>query len=279
MINPEKCTIIIPHLGESAGEEYSIEQCIRSLMETVPQMKFLIAKNGPKECAHSSDVWVSQQDQGTAVNAAVATTDTEWIFVTNSDMVYPSGWWENLTSGLPDEIMCVSPKLIEPRPGAPTFGVYFCGGAGGDFDKQKWLEYAKNYTGQGLRTGFNLPFLIKRELWDTIGGYDINYRPWGSNSDSDLEYKIRLAGIQPMQNTNCIVYHFGQTSGTFSPDNRGFWDKNWHYFINKWGIERASSPDIWTATFKIPVDQLKYRPSWMWKYVTTINKQEEPINP
>ena len=60
----------------------------------------------------------------------------------------------------------------------------------------------------GLRTGFNLPFLIKRELWDMVGGYDINYDPWGSNGDSDLEYKIRLAGVQPYQNTNSIVYHF-----------------------------------------------------------------------
>src|SRR5204863_406780 len=82
--------------------------------------------------------------------------------------------------------LCLSPILIEPQKGAPTFEVFFAGGAGGDFDKQKFLKYAENRPTPivpSLRTGFNLPFLIRKDLWDTIGGYDINYDPWGSNGD------------------------------------------------------------------------------------------------
>lgn len=269
MIDPNKVTIIIPHLGSNPEEEYAIEQCVLSLKESVPQIKGIVAKNGESKCIHSSDVSVKNQGQCKAVNAAVATTNTEWIFVTNSDMIYASGWWEKLTSLIMDE-MCVSPILVEPRPGAPTFQVQPFGGAGGDFDRNHWLDYASRYFtlggGSGLRKGFNLPFLMKRELWDIIGGYDIDYDPWGSNGDSDLEYKIRLAGIQPMQNTNCIVYHFSQTSGTFHPDNHGFWEKNYAYFTRKWGFERASSPTIWTADFEIPMDKLLYKPEWMNKY-------------
>ena len=208
---------------------------------------------------------------GTAVNAAVATTNTEWIMVSNDDMIYPFGWWEELTFPMEgrEEIMCISPKLIEPRDGAPTFEKQFFGGAGGDFNKVGWLEFARSYEKKviPLRAGFNLPFLIKRELWDTIQGYDINYRPWGSNADSDIEYKIRLAGVQPYQNTNCIVYHFSNTTPTFSSENRPYWQKNWDYFIEKWGFERAgTSEGIWEATFDIPEDKLKYRPSWKGKY-------------
>jgi GT2 family glycosyltransferase len=262
MIDFDKVTIIIPHLGESANEEYSIEQCVRSLIETVPQMKILIAKNGVNNCTHASDVWTKKQGQGIAVNAAVATVNTEWIMVSNSDMVYPPNWWENLTNGLSDDVLCVSPKLIEPRPGALTFGIYFCGGAGGDFDKEKWLNFAKDYQGQGLRTGFNLPFLIKRDVFNLIGQYDINFDPWGSNSDSCLQTRIMLAGIQPMQNTNAIVYHFSQTSGTGNPENRPFWQRNWDYYINKYGFERKSSPDIWTSQNIIDYDKLKFHPWW-----------------
>ena len=80
--------------------------------------------------------------------------------------------------------------------------------------------------------------------------------------DSDLEYKIRLAGVQPYQNTNTIVYHFSQTSGSFSPENQPYWTKNWNYFIEKWGFPRADSPKIWEANFDIPEDKLKYRPFW-----------------
>src|SRR3990167_2529113 len=277
MIDTSQVSIVIPHLGSTKEQEYALEQCRTSLTEIVPNIKILVAKNG-SECAHNGDIWVREQDQGTAVNAAVATTNTEWIMVSNDDMIYAPKWWERLTEYLSDNVLCVSPKLIEPnQQHAPTFDYYFCGGAGGDFDKPKWLEFAKimiqpqegmsqSPSRHELRTGFNLPFLIKRELWDTIGGYDINYDPWGSNSDSDLEYKIKLAGVQSYQNTNCIVYHFSNTTPTFSSENHPYWQKNWDYFISKWGFERTSSPAIWQADFKIPVDKLKYKPEWINKY-------------
>src|SRR3989304_7651536 len=274
MIDKSQITLIIPHLGGSNESEYALSQCLTSLNETAPDIKKIVAINGRKCLTHSPDIFVAEQGQNTATNAAVATTNTEWIMVSNDDQVYPSGWWEKLTNNLFDsltvwgelKIKCISPKLIEPIDGAPTFEKYFCGGAGGDFDKQKFLDFAKNHQGQGVRTGFNLPFLIKRELWDTVGGYDINYDPWGSNGDSDLEYKIKLAGVQSYQNTNCVVYHFSQTSGTSHPENRPYWQKNWDYFIEKWGFERASGNAIWQADFDIPQEKLKYKPSWMGKY-------------
>lgn len=267
MVKPEDVTIIIPHLGATKESRYSLQECLKSLNETVPNSRKIVAFNGwvPGSDYQVGDIALIDQGQCKAVNAAVATTNTPWIFVTNDDMIYAPGWFERLTNHSGNRIMCISPQLVEPRSGAPTFEVFPCGGAGGDFDKQKWLDYAKNYKDKGLRNGFNLPLLIKRELWDTVEGYDINYDPWGSNGDSDLEYKIRLAGIQPFQNTCSQVYHFGQTSGTFHPDQRPYWQKNWHYFIEKWGFERASSPEIWTADFKIP-ETNKYHPNWEGTY-------------
>lgn len=265
MIKPEDVVIIIPHLGYSPESEYALDQCLESLQDW--QGNLLVVKNG-QSCAHLNlPIVINQQGQCKAVNAAVATTNTPWIFVTNDDMCYAPGWFEELTSRL-DNQLCISPRLVEPRKGAPTFIEYFCGGAGGDFDKNKWLEYASNYLRPTpIVTGFNLPFLISRELWDTIGGYDINYDPWGSNSDSDLEYKIRLAGVQPCQNTNCLVYHFSQTSGTFHPDNQSYWQKNWDYFIEKWGFPRTDE-GIWEANFKMPTKEEGriFLPEWEGKY-------------
>lgn len=279
MIDPKDVTIIIPHLGGSKEAEYALDQCLQSLRETAPEIKIVLVRNGGMCSKHlMGDVELVAQGQCKAVNAAVATTNTSWIFVTNDDMVYAPGWWEKLTGGAlgiglnPDATICISPKLIEPRPGAPTFEVFFAGGAGGDFDKQKWLEFAKEYEqniniSKGIGKGFNLPFLIKRELWDTIGGYDINYDPWGSNSDSDLEYKIKLAGVQPYQNTNCIVYHFSQTSGTFNPENASFYQRNFQVFRDKWGFDRTDD-GIWEANFKIPSreEDRIYFPEWEGKY-------------
>ena len=269
MIKPSDVTIIIPHLGENKEQEYAFDECYASLRESTPEIPIVVAKNGGA-CPHPRDVRVVSQGQCKAVNAAVAITNTPWIMVTNDDMIYPPGWFEKLVTstisdmaaaGIYKDLVCISPQLVEPRSGAPTFIEYFCGGAGGDFDKQKFFDFVSKYTSNGLRKGFNLPFLMKRELWDLIGGYDMNYDPWSSNSDSDLLYKIRLAGVQPYQNTNCLVYHFSQTSGTFESQNQDAWQRNWQYFIRKWGFPRTDE-GIWTATFQIPDEGRISRPWW-----------------
>jgi hypothetical protein len=278
MIDQKDVTIIIPHYGASKEMCYALRQTKGSLYINSPEIKTLVVKNGPYKCDCLYDIGVNDQGQCKAVNAAIATINTPWVLITNDDMVYPPGWWDKLTS-LPwgtrethkddPNKFCISPMLIEPRPGAPTFLVEFCGGAGGDFDKKKWLEFANKWNEQAfpLRTGFNFPILIKRKLWNLLGGYDINYDPWGSNGDSDLEYKIRLAGIQPYQNTNCIVYHFSQTSGTFHPDNDSYRFKNYGYFKQKWGFDRTDN-GIWEANFSMPTKKEGriYFPEWEGKY-------------
>lgn len=259
MINQSDVTVIIPHLGETKEQEYSFDECYASLRESTPEIRIVVAKNGGA-CHHPRDVRVVSQGQCKAVNAAVAITNTPWIMVTNDDMIYPPGWFERLGDtrfNMNYDNFCISPKLIEPRPGSSTFEVFDCGGAGGDFDKQKFFEFTNKYQSkepQWMKTGFNLPFLISRELWNLVGGYDINYDPWGSNSDSDLLYRIKLAGIQPYQNTNCLVYHFSQTSGTFESQNREAWQKNWDYFIKKWGFPRTDNR-IWEADFLVPTPE------------------------
>lgn len=283
MIKQEDLTIIIPHFGSTPEQRYALEECLISLAETVPNTKKIIAINGrcykegffiiPKHPQMLNNVEVIEleaQGQCKAVNAAAAIVSTDWLMVTNDDMIYAPGWLEKLTvvSGIdlklyPAPVLCISPKLVEPRPGAPTFETYFCGGAGGDFDLEKWLAYEKQrpLSTKPVVTGFNLPFIIKKKLWDIVEGYDINYDPWGSNSDSDLEYKIRLAGIQPYQNQNCAVYHFGQTSGTFEPQNNSYWGKNFQYFIDKWGFPRTDN-GIWEANFEMPEKERIFRPWW-----------------
>jgi len=271
MINKNDVTIIIPSLGTKRNN-YARGECLDSLIESgFSPENIIVAFNNIDEDSEAPSfltklakikvIALTEQGQCKATNAAVATVNTEWIMVTNDDMIFPPDWFERLAFTT-DGNYTISPILIEPNDGAVTFKKYFCGGAGGDFNKQKFMEYAKNYENNRVRPGFNLPFLMKKEVWDLVGGYDVNYDPWGSNSDSDLEYKLKLAGVEMWQNTNCPVYHFSQTSGTFHPSNRSYWAKNFQYFKDKWGFERIGSPEIWTTEFEIDYDKLKYKPSW-----------------
>jgi hypothetical protein len=264
MINSKDVTIIVPHLGGTPKSEKAFVECISSLTQNSSDIKLITVRNGDKCTEHRSDIKILSQGQCMAVNAAISIVNTPWVFITNDDMVYAPFWFDRLTdfSLTNKDIYCVSPILIERKSGAPTFIVEDFGNNSENFNEEEWLEFSKNYKGQGIRTGFNFPLLIKKEIWDLVGGYDINYDPWGSNGDSDLEYKIKLIGVQPYQNTNCPVYHFSQTSGTFHPDNQSYWQKNYDYFIEKWGFPRSDN-GIWEANFKIPEPPIrKFEPWW-----------------
>ena len=269
MLKKEDARIIIPHYALKETN-YALDECLTSLKESnFPMSNITVAHNGDtfdfldNKFFEVQEIYTDKQGQCGAVNMAVAQTTEKWILVTNNDMIYPSDWFERFTSLISDESNdCYSPMLIEPYDGAPTFKKYFCGGVGGDWDKQKFLKFANEHTGEGLRSGFNLPFLIKKEVFDLVSGYDIAYDPYGSNSDSDLEYKLKLAGVKMFQNTNCVIYHFGQTSGTFHPSKAAYWSANWNYFIEKWGFPRTDD-GIWQATFEIPMDKLKFKPNWI----------------
>src|ERR1041384_4199200 len=99
MIKSSDITIIIPHLGADDQQRYSLEQCLESLRETVPNIVRMIAFNGveynitqhPEKSPNLIEKWIyiGEQGQNKAVNAAVATTNTPWIFITNDDMIYP----------------------------------------------------------------------------------------------------------------------------------------------------------------------------------------------
>ena len=290
MIDQSDVTIIIPYIQLSKETDFAHKECLKSLNETAPEMKKIVAINAMKtedpfqtvRYPNMSFIVLEEQGQELAVNAAVATTNTKWVFVTNNDMIYPPGWWEKLMVGHSFDMACVSPKLIEPRPGAPTFEVFFAGGAGGDFDKQKWEKFADEYmkadVHRPVRTGFNLPFLMRRDVFDLVGGYDIEYSPWGASGDTDLQCKVELAGIKTYQNPNCIVYHFSQTSNTFLPENHGYWQKNYAYFEKKWGFERPGGDDVWNSRNLIKYEQIKFKPWWENFYKKALSENKAKLS-
>lgn len=263
MVDLKSITIIIPHLGITQEQKDALAACYASLVSTVPKVPIVTVKNAwsKLDSTPAGTIALVEQGQCRAVNAAVATVNTEWIFVTNDDMLFAPGWLDKLVEGMEDKL-CVSPNLVEPIEGAPPF-IRQLFGRHETFELDKWLDYARQHEDKTWETGFNLPFLIRSDLWHTIGGYDINYDPWGSNGDSDLQAKIHLAGVQTWRNRNSIVYHFSQSSGTSRPENRPYWQKNWDYFVQKWGFPRASSPDVWYSQNLINYDKLVFKPEWM----------------
>lgn len=261
-------TVVIPSLANEQTKPY-LRQCVESLRATT-DWNIIVVTNGIKtpETLNIRGITtrLHTRDQGqcgaTNIGAQLATTD--YILVSNDDMYYAPGWNKNLRFEHP----IFSPNLMEPvdNPGsAPPFLKVDGGNDIEVFKPEIVNEEIKKITDSGEvvpAPGFNLPFFIKRDLWEFLGGYDTVYDPWGSNSDTDLQTRINLAGITPMRYTDMLVYHFSNKSGTFDGTHQDFYQNNIDYFKSKFGFDRDElASDVWYNKDMVPADpnRIKYK--------------------
>lgn len=272
-----KVTAVIPSLYE-VDHEY-LKVCVESLRNTT-DWDIVVVTNGGRskpDLSHIHGITVHihtrDQGQGNAVNigAQLAAPNTDYLFISNSDMYYPPGWNRNLFWS---ELKVFSPNLVEPtnNPGSAEPFLKFDGGFTlEEFNKEavdNHILHLDPFNAPPLHeSGFNFPFFIRKDVWQTIEGYDPAYDPWGSNGDTDLQTKIMLAGITPVRMRDIWVYHFSNKSGTFDGTHQEFWQHNWDYYTQKWGFNRdETGGDPWYGTKMIDYDKLKYHPAWEGKY-------------
>lgn len=268
---------IIPSLYE-VDHEY-LELAVKSLRETT-DWDIYVVTNGTKhkpDLRHltgiTAHLHVPSQGQCHAVNvgAQAASSGVDYFFIVNSDMYFAPEWNKNLRFDWP--VFC--PNLIEPVDNAGSAAPFLKVDGGltiGEFKKAEVDKEVYDATINGPtepEKGFNFPLFIKRTLWQEIGGYDEAYDPWGSNSDTDLQTRINIAGITPMRARDVLVYHFSNKSGTFDGTHQDFYQNNIEYFRDKFGFDRDSlGSDVWYNKDMLPVqsEQIKYTPSWAGKY-------------
>lgn len=256
--------------------------CVQSLLDTTDWMIILVV-NGPVlkditdyDLGIESDrvliITTPIQGQCHAVNRGTKMlgSGVDYIFISNDDMYYAPGW--NMWAFSQEWPLVWSPNLIEPENNhgsAPPFLKLDAGFTLDEFDQENVDKFvSSDHEDTEETTGFNFPVFIKKEVWDDIGGYDEEYDPWGSNSDTDLQTKIELAGIQPMRLRDVLVYHFSNKSGTFDGTHQAEWQHNFTYYRDKWGFTRDDDPkpDTWMATNLVNREKLIYHPDYEGKY-------------
>lgn len=260
-----KISIIVPVLINSPETKPDnwlwLKKCIHSIKKNQKENHEIIVvtnKGNPVSVPLEGVKVIHNQPQGQcqAVNLGVAHAENEYVMVIDEDFIFPTNW-EELTEKA-KEYPFVSGTLME-RGG--SFVVNPCGDIM-SFDEQKFEQDALILRKDEWENGFGFPLICTKEFWQSVEGYDEQYDPWGSNCDSDLEYKVMLSGSLPKRWKGTLFYHFAQVSGTFMPEMGGFVQGNISKFERKWGFARARSPEIWSCDFKIPKEHLLYKPSW-----------------
>lgn len=265
-----KVTAIIPSLASEITKPY-LQLCVESLRATV-DWDIIVVTNGTKapeplnipgitKRLHTRD-----QGQANAVNIGAQAANSDYLFISNDDMYYAPGWNKNIRFDYP----VFSPNLVEPvnNPGsAAPFNKLDGGYTLKQFKKGKVNAYVANLVDASddddvVEPGFNLPFFIRKDFWDLLNGYDMAYDPWGSNSDTDLQTRINLAGVTPIRQRDMLVYHFSNKSGTFDGTHQDFYQNNIEYFRSKFGFDRDElGSDVWMNKDMLPTDpeKIKYQ--------------------
>lgn len=280
VVDQVKVTVIIPTLYKNLEH---VKLCVESLRQTV-RWDIIIASNGDGAAHHryegimARSIHVPKQGQCLAVNnaAQLASPNTEYLLISNDDMYYANDWANNLRFDYP----VFSPNLLEPtnNPGsAPPFekvdGGFTLDEFKQDVVEDKVSELVESERGSE-EDGFNFPVFIRKDVWTAIGGYDTKYDPWGSNSDTDLQTKIGVAGITPKRLRDVIVYHFSNKSGTFDGTHQAEWQHNFDYYGRKWGYTRDDEPkgDPWYHKNMVNKKLLRYHPPYEGKYEDPVNR-------
>jgi glycosyltransferase involved in cell wall biosynthesis len=180
-----------------------------------------------------------------AMNYGHCNASNDLVFHVQDDNVFPNGWDDKL-QGHYEPNSVLTANQIEPN--SSMFKQFYIKNLGTDpsvFNLDEFLkserairlEYILKKQHIKDECGSTFPFLIHKNDYLRIGGFDENYPgPWVV--DWEFFMKCKMAGMKMLRTYNCHFYHF-VSLGTRTPDkiksNQETENACFEYFKYKWG--------------------------------------------
>lgn len=140
-----------------------------------------------------------------------------------SDMVIGPHYDTNILSELEENCILSSTRVEPPLHGYSDQTITEDFGTDPTkFDMDKWNQYSESVKSNRAAEYFFAPITFYKKVWQSIGGYDTQFRR--SREDSDLVQRCVHAGIKLIQTWQANVYHFTCTTSRgknwFDPNNQ-----------------------------------------------------------
>lgn len=193
---------------------------------------------------------------GGGMNICAENVKTEYIMFLHSDFIVTENWDKEcydiavnqLTPSMvfsfrfqPD----IFNEIHKQRPGTLIVPNDMFGSEYDDFNEDYFQAYAEEFkklNNHQIPKPEGVSGLIKKDLWDSIGGNDPLFAPT-SWDDMDLFLRMRNAGIQFILTTKSVVWHFAargshrlqENNGSSSERQRKAESENVIKWVKKWG--------------------------------------------
>lgn len=138
-----------------------------------------------------------------------------------SDMVISKDYDKHILKHVKPNMILSSTRIEPPLHGLGSekhtmnFGL-----SPSEFKYEEFVKYCEGNYQDRLTSYFFAPFTLYKEVWNSIGGHDTQFRR--SREDSDVLNRLILSGVQILQTWEALVYHFTCTSSR----GKGWFDKH-----------------------------------------------------
>lgn len=192
---------------------------------------------------------------GGGMNICAENVKTEYIMFLHSDFYVTKDWDKALMDifeKYPNKKLWVNSYRIEPdqfnsssRHGTTMVPINQFGGYHNDFNSElfdSWVEEFKQLNmGYEVPKGEGVSGLVKKSVWDEIGGNDPIFAP-ASWEDMDLFLRMLYGGVKFVLPITSVVWHFGargshrleENDGTSSERQKQSEKKNIEKWLEKW---------------------------------------------
>lgn len=160
-----------------------------------------------------------------AWNQGVRQSSYEWLLFLNNDVLVSPGWLDGLLAFAEEErVDIVSPAI---REGEYNYDI--------DAYSREFVAKMATFARRGVADG--ICFMVRRQVFETIGLFDENFRI-GQFEDTDFFRRAKAAGFRLGITGRSFIHHFGSVTQDsirkskkvrpYEAENRSYYRKKWH---------------------------------------------------
>lgn len=161
----------------------------------------------------------------------------DFIVISHDDFYYCPNWDEYLMNEIKkskNSIFLYTGLMMGPnQPLDCNFGENFV-----NFDEKRLLKEFNNIVHYDFTGSTKHPAILKKDLWDRVGGWSEEFYPTGGD-DTDFLVKLWNIGVRDFKGINkSRVYHFGSITTRKRKDSKNNYlgSKANIIFLKKWGF-------------------------------------------